>query len=92
MKSVVVGAAVVLTVAVRAGEISDDSARSRDPAAGEVLTPRPGAAVRATVGTAAPHVPGDGRVVDDRIIVEERAPSVTPENCIAGATRAACAR
>jgi hypothetical protein len=54
--------------------------------------PRPGAAIRDTVGTATAQPPSPGRVSDDRLLVEERPPSATPRNCPAGTMPAACPR
>jgi hypothetical protein len=92
MQKILVTAALVavLTVPVLAGEADERGAQAREAAIGEILAPRPGAAIRETLGSASPRVPGPGRINDDRMIVEERPPSVTPQNCPAGATP--CAR
>ena len=94
MQKVLVAAALVtvLTVPALAGEADERDAHPREAAVGEILTPRPGAAIRETLGSTSPQAPSSGRVNDDRMIVEERPPSVTPQNCPAGATQAECAR
>jgi len=94
MQKLLIAAAVItrLMIPAEAGEPDAWSSRAAEPAVGEIPPPRPGAVVRDTVGAAPVPVPGIGRVIDDRVIVEERAPSVTPPPCVGGATRTACAR
>jgi hypothetical protein len=75
-----------LTVQAFAADADERNVPARDKAAGEILAPRPGAAIRDTVGAAPAQPPSPGRVSDDRLLVEERPPSVTPQNCVAGAT------
>ena len=96
MRKIMVAAAFVAALAVSvlgpALAADERSSPARDAAVGEILTPRPGAAIRDTVGAASTQPPSPGRVSDDRLIVEERAPSVSPPKCPAGATSAACRR
>jgi hypothetical protein len=98
MHKIMVAAALVTVVAVPvlvpalAADADERNIPARDAAIGEILAPRPGAAIRDTVGTASAQPPSPGRVSDDRLIVEERPPSVTPRNCPAGTTPAECAR
>jgi hypothetical protein len=93
MQKILVAAALVTTLTVPAltADAAERHVPARDAAVGEILAPRPGAAVRETVGTAAPP-PSPGRVSDDRLLVEERPPSATPRTCPADAAPAACPR
>ena len=98
MHKIMVAAALVTALAVPvllpalAADADERNIPARDAAVGAILAPRPGAAIRDTVGTAAAQPPSPGRVSDDRLIVEERPPSVTPRTCPAGAAPAACPR
>jgi hypothetical protein len=94
MKKILIAATAVVVVTAPVLAYAEDE-RDRPATghvAGDVLAPRPGAAIRDTVGTASPQGPRAGRGVDDRLIVEERPPSVSPPNCPGTATREACAR
>jgi hypothetical protein len=94
MKKILVATALAaaLTGPAPAADNDERNIPTRDAAIGEILAPRPGAAIRDTVGTAAAPPPSPGRVSDDRLLVEERPPSVTPPNCPAGATAVECPR
>lgn len=94
MQKILIAAAVVahLAIPAQAGDIDDWSRRGVEPAVGEIPVPRPGAAVRDTVGTAPAAVPAASRVIDDRVIVEERAPSASPPRCVEGPAPMECAR
>jgi hypothetical protein len=94
MLKVLIAAAFVahLAIPAQAGEIDDWGRRAVEPAVGEIPAPRPGAAMRETVGVAPVPVPTAGRVIDDRVIVEERAPSVSPPRCGESSARPPCAR
>jgi hypothetical protein len=87
---IVAAATVALQLTIPLAQAADTDNWGRkgvEPAAREILAPRPGAAVRATVGAAPVPVPEVGRVIDDRVIVEERAPSVSPSRSAAGCVR-----
>jgi hypothetical protein len=94
MQKILVAAALVTTLTVPAltADAEQRHVPARDAAVGEILAPRPGAAVRETVGTTGAPPPSPGRVSDDRLLVEERPPSATPRNCPADASPAACPR
>jgi hypothetical protein len=98
MRKVMVAAAFVAVLAVPvlapvlAADADERRIPARDAALDEILTPRPGAVIRDTVGTASAQPPRPGRVSDDRLIVEERPPSVSPQNCLAAGAPAACPR
>ena len=96
MKTILIAAVAAgyLTIPILA-HAEDATERVRlgnEPAIGETLAPRPGATIRETAGAASPEAPILGRVVDDRLIVEERPATVSPPNCRADPTPAACAR
>jgi hypothetical protein len=93
MQKVMIAAALVAQLAIpaQAGDLDDWGRRAVGPAVGEIPVPRPGAAVRDTVGAAPAPVPAAGRVIDDRVIVEERVPSASPPRCGEG-LRTPCAR
>jgi hypothetical protein len=94
MQKVLIAAALVahLAVPAQAGDFEEWGRHSVGPAAGEIPLPRPGAAVRDTVGAAPAPVPAASRVIDDRVIVEERAPSASLPRCSPGSARPECAR
>jgi hypothetical protein len=98
MQKILVAAALVAALAgpvlvpAPAAEADERRIPARDAPVGEILMPRPGAAIRDTVGTATAQPPSPGRVSDDRLLVEERPPSATPQNCPAGTMPAACPR
>jgi hypothetical protein len=97
MHKVLIAAVIaVLGVPALAAE-TDERGPPREVTAGESLAPRPGAAIRDTVGGAPSRASSPAPVRDDRMIVEERPPSVSPgasapQACPAGVPRQDCAR
>jgi hypothetical protein len=95
-KVLIVAGMAVLGVPALAAETEERGA-SREAAAGESLAPRPGATIRDTMGAAPSRASSPAPVRDDRLIVEERPPSVSPgasapQACPAGVPRQDCAR